>query len=106
MRHVQQREVLDVGAPADPNEIDVAADDAVKPYAGFGFDDHVADDDRGVFDEGGIRDGRGDASVGFNHVRLSGNGFTHAFFIPLLCKPVLSLSKGTGTFSEEGKVGR
>ena len=70
VRHVEQREVLDVGTPADPNEIDVAADDAMKPYAGFGFDDHVADDHRGVFDKGGIRDGRGNAFVGFNHGRL------------------------------------
>ena len=81
VRHVQQRKVLDVGAPADPNEIDVAADDAVKPYAGFGFDDHVADDDRGVFDEGGIRDGRGDASVGFNHGRSFGYVFGHVLTI-------------------------
>ena len=40
--HVEQREVLDVGTMADPNIVDVAADDTVEPHAGFGFDDYVA----------------------------------------------------------------
>ena len=52
--HVEKREILDVGAPADPNEIDVATDHTVKPHAGFRFDDHVADDHRSIFDEDGM----------------------------------------------------
>ena len=70
MCHVEQGEVLDVGAPPDPDIIDVAADDAVKPHTGVGFDDHVADNYRGVFDKGRVRNGRGNAFVGLDHGRL------------------------------------
>jgi hypothetical protein len=40
---VKDRAVLDVGAGADANRVDVAAEDRVHPHGGALAEDHIAD---------------------------------------------------------------
>src|SRR4051812_38763459 len=58
--------VLDVGAGADLDAVAVAAQHAAIPDAGTGTDLDIADDDRGLGDEGIGRDLRGNAFEGFD----------------------------------------
>ena len=52
--YVEDAAVLDIGAGADADVVDVAADHGAGPDAGVGADDDVADDDGG-----GVHVGRG-----------------------------------------------
>jgi hypothetical protein len=66
---VDDRAVLDVGALADADVEDVAADDGAEPDRGVRADVHVADDLRRVLDEGGRVNLRVRAAEGSNHKR-------------------------------------
>ena len=54
--NVEDTAVLDIGAGADADVMDVAADDGAGPDAGVGGDGDVADDDGLRIDVGGIGD--------------------------------------------------
>ena len=71
LHDVEDGAVLNVGAGADADVVDVAADDAERPHAGVFADDHVADDDRGGIDVGRGGDLRALAAIGAN-VGLAG----------------------------------
>ncbi len=54
--HMKDAAILHVGARADDDPVDVAAQHAVVPHARVGPDGHVADDPRAGGDEGGFVD--------------------------------------------------
>jgi hypothetical protein len=56
---VEDRAVLDIGARADANIVDVAPDHRAGPDTGVFADDHVADEDGGGVDVGRWRRFRG-----------------------------------------------
>src|SRR5580658_9451141 len=68
--HVQNAAVLNVGASADADVVDVAANHGAGPDAGVFANDDVADDDRGGVNIGGGGDLGVLAAVGAN-VRLA-----------------------------------
>ncbi len=68
--------VLDIGAGADADVVDVAADDRAGPDAGVGANDDVADDNGGGVNVGGSGDFGALAAVGPD-VGLSSQCFCH-----------------------------
>src|SRR5713101_2519947 len=78
--YVEDAAVLDVGAGADADVVDVAADYGAGPDAGVWADDDVADDYGGGVNVGGCGDFGALAAVGSDHR------------IPMICAGLL---KGT-----------
>lgn len=65
--NMQHAEVLHVGSVSNADVIHIAADDGMEPGAAVFAHHDVADDDRGVFDKAGLRDGGPDALESPNH---------------------------------------
>src|ERR1044072_5907004 len=72
LHHVQDGTVLNIGAGADADVVDVTADNAERPNAGVFPNDHVADEDRCGINVSGGGDLRALVAVGAD-VRLAGN---------------------------------
>ena len=62
---VEDGAVLDIGAAADGDGVDVAAEDGVVPDAGVFSDGDIAEDDSAFGDEGGGVDGWGAEEMGW-----------------------------------------
>src|ERR1051326_6419087 len=70
--NIQDASILNIGAGADADVVDVTADNAERPNAGVFPNDHVADEDRCGINVSGGGDLRALVAVGAD-VRLAGN---------------------------------
>jgi hypothetical protein len=57
--------------------VDITANDRMKPDTTVLAHHHIADDDSGVFNEAGLRNGGPDALKGSNHRRTIGESAVH-----------------------------
>ena len=64
MRHVQHAEILDVRTVAQTNKVHITPNDRMKPDTTVLTHHHIADDDPGVFNKAGLRNGWPDALKG------------------------------------------